>query len=163
MAWAQWLTLAIAVIGAGLGIFNTIVAYRRGTPRIKIVEVYQSLNNPDRLPFRYAIRVENRGSVPVAVLDVVIIAQGEKKTEVPFIDWQIERGPVIEPHRSRTLELAARELSSDLQGGKAWIEAKTEASGVFRRRARHFASFIREQQALVQSLAVGTTKTKFPS
>jgi len=34
MGWVQWVTLAIAVIGAGLGVFNTFLAYRRGTRRI---------------------------------------------------------------------------------------------------------------------------------
>jgi hypothetical protein len=97
----EWITLGIAVLGAVLGVLNTLHALRRDRARIAIKV------GPGEKPPHVVITVTNRGS-----LDVSLVAAGLQEWKHRGAQWV---GPCGElnglPHR-----LAAR-ASVDLRMG----------------------------------------------
>lgn len=160
MAWAQWGTFALAVLGAGLGVFNTVVAYRRGAPRLSIVEDYRPLGKSLISPPRYEVRIENRGNVAIALQRIELVLQAKTRKEaLTLYEGKPGQGFVVEPYRGGTFELPADTFFSLPSEGKASIEIKTEASGTFRRRAHAFWRFAAEYKAMVSVASAGSKES----
>lgn len=73
MRWTDWVTLVIAVLGAGLGVFNAVIAYGRGRPQIALeAHIEQGADGSKRL----MVKLINTGAVPVLIENLFIRLRG---------------------------------------------------------------------------------------
>lgn len=68
-SWIAWASLALAVLGAVLGVVNTVTNYRRGSIRFR-VETTVEAGQDDAL--RLTVKVVNAGRVPIRVGQVFL-------------------------------------------------------------------------------------------
>nr|WP_294810183.1 hypothetical protein [uncultured Sphingomonas sp.] len=104
MTLTSWITFAIAVLGAGLGLFNTWQWWRDRSVRLRVIPKYaeavdhnmQHLGTPC-----LSIEVQNLGAYPVTVEEVGLLigrARGDLPRRAPFPASQLHMGPSL-PHR----------------------------------------------------------------
>ena len=69
----QWITLAIAASGFGLGVFNAIVMYRRGVERLHIGAKFHAPTDDvsPREPW-LLVHIGNRGNHSVTIADILL-------------------------------------------------------------------------------------------
>lgn len=162
MSWEPWGTRIIAIVGAALGVTNTIAGYYRSKPRLRIIEDYRPISKVGDFPPMYEIRLENRGQVPIAVeqVDLELIKGGEKRS----IQLWTKRGErrVVEPHRVETFSLPGDALFEATRKKKVWIVVKTETAGTIKRRGRKFWSIASDYAALVEISTRGGEGDGFP-
>lgn len=82
MRWTDWTTLAIAVLGAGLGVFNSITGYLRAKPKLTAKCVLENLNDGTK---RIVIDLVNSGHVPVTVTMVQLASSNRDHPKVAFL------------------------------------------------------------------------------
>lgn len=77
MNWTDWVTLGIAVFGAALGLFNTVLIYRRGSVRWCVLAEVK--RGEDGLLDLY-VELVNTGRIAVEVEEVTLTFQVEKQS-----------------------------------------------------------------------------------
>lgn len=104
MTLTSWITFAIAVLGAGLGLFNTWQAWRDRSVRLRVIPKYAEAvdHNMQRLGMHcLSIEVQNLGAYPVTIEEVGLLigrARGDLPRRAPFPASQLLMGPSL-PHR----------------------------------------------------------------
>jgi len=91
MNWMQWVTFVIAALGAGLGVFNTVMGYRRGVRRIRVECGFEEV--PRRGQPRLWCKVVNTGSVSVSIAAVTmtLVVEGQPQETAIYGDTAVER------------------------------------------------------------------------
>lgn len=150
MSWQAWGTLAIAVAGLLLSIYNTFAAHRRDHAQLRIVEDYVPIG-ADQSPPRYEIRLENRGHIPIALESLRISITGTPST-ILVAKWPdvANRRFSLEPHRVESFQLPVDALYSVSRKRRAWIAVKTETAGTVIVRARTFWNFVADYGVLAE-------------
>ncbi len=87
-------TLGIALLGAGLGVFNTVYGLRRDRPKLLVEAVFKE-NAKGAKYLR--INLVNAGHVPVTVLDVYLTGRRPTQARVPMQKYIGSR--LWEPHK----------------------------------------------------------------
>ncbi|AIC11622.1 hypothetical protein [Xylella fastidiosa] len=90
MNWMNWLTLALAVLGATLGVFNAVWMIRRDTVRLKVT--YGAMHTVTGGPPLECVEVTNLSYLAVTVMEV-----GFQKENAPD-----RRTPVVGDYLGRT-------------------------------------------------------------
>lgn len=83
MDWTQWLTLVLAVVGSGLGVFNTWRAVARDRVKLK-VEPGRYLNKRGE-PMGLCIVVVNLGATTVTIKEIGLRAADSDTRFIPTI------------------------------------------------------------------------------
>lgn len=78
----EWVTLAIAVLGAALGVFNTVTHFRRQRPRLS---AYVKFMGPRDRPESARLQVVNTGHVPVTVMEIFLICEPPLQKREPLL------------------------------------------------------------------------------
>ena len=104
MTWPTLITLAIAILGAGLGIFNTWQGLRDRAVRLRVIPKYaEPVDDQMRKvgPPCISIEVQNLGSYPVTVEEVGLLienAASDLPRRAAFLPQYVMMGPKL-PHR----------------------------------------------------------------
>jgi len=104
MTWSNWVTLAIALVGACLGMFNTWQGLRDRAIRLRVIPTFaEPVDDQMRKvgPPCLSIQVQNLGAYPVTIEEVGLLI-GKTKSDLPrrapFPPKHIIMGPAL-PHR----------------------------------------------------------------
>jgi hypothetical protein len=118
MKWTEWITLAIAILGAGLGVWNALQAARDRSVRFK-VRATQAIGLGGPAPTCLSIEVTNMGSFAITI-DEVGLTVGKPSGSLPqramIPPHSIINGSLpmrIEPRHSGTVVGWASELPND--------------------------------------------------
>ena len=118
MKWTDWLTLAIAVLGAALGIWNALQSARDRSVRFK-VRATQAVGLGGPAPTCLSIEVTNLSSFPITI-DEVGLTVGKPRGSLPrramMAPHNIVRGHLpmrIEPRHSASVVSWASELPNE--------------------------------------------------
>jgi hypothetical protein len=104
MTWTGWVTFAIALLGAALGLFNTWQGWRDRSVRLRVVPKYAEPvdGNMRRMSVPcISVEVQNLGTYPVTVEEVGLLtgrAKGNLPARAPFPPNVVVMGPRL-PHR----------------------------------------------------------------
>ena len=104
MTWTGWITFAIALLGAGLGVFNTWQGWRDRAVRLRVIPKYAQPidHNMPRMDIPcLSVEVQNLGADPVTVEEVGLLigpAKGNMPSRAPFPSQFVVMGPTL-PHR----------------------------------------------------------------
>ena len=118
MKWTDWVTLAIAIVGAGLGIYNAWQGRRDRAVRFK-VRVTQAVGLAGPAPTCLSIEVTNMGSFPITVVEVGLTVgrpRGSlpRRAMIPPHSIVVGSLPMrIEPRHSESVVGWAQELPQD--------------------------------------------------
>lgn len=104
MTWTNWITLAVAVLGAGLGLFNTWQGWRDRTVRLRVIPKYAEAVDDNMQPMGIpclSVDIQNLGAYPVTIDEVGLLI-GTPKSDLPrrapFRPQVVIMGPSL-PHR----------------------------------------------------------------
>lgn len=138
MTWLQGITLAIALIGTGLSVFNTVVSYRRGSIRFRIIEVWNDRSTPSLL--NYQIVIQNFGTLNVAVDILIIQIKGKGRVLV----WQQSGAArrIIVAGQKETFSLPSKIAFMTTPRFRATIVVKMENGQIKHLRAKQLAALM---------------------
>ena len=118
MDWTDWVTLAIAVLGAGLGIYNAWQASQDRAVRFK-VRTTQAIGLGGPTPTCLSIEVTNYSAFTITITEVGLTA-GKPKGSLPrramLLPYNIVVGEMpmrIEPRHSASVTASATELPNE--------------------------------------------------
>jgi hypothetical protein len=81
--WVSWVTFGLALLGAGLGVFNAVFSYRRSTRRLRVVPLLERGKDGS---LALHVKVINPGGVPVTV-EQVFLARSKCPRAESFPLW----------------------------------------------------------------------------
>ena len=129
MKWTDWITLGIALLGAGLGVWNAWQAGRDRSVRFK-VQPTQAIGIGASVPTCLSIEVINMSSFPITVTEVGLTI-GKPRGSLPrramMSPHSIVSGSLpmrLEPRHSGSVVGWLRELPND-----GWDHAYARTSG----------------------------------
>ena len=136
MNWMQWVTFAIAALGAGLGVVNTVTSYRRGIRRIRVECGFEEV--PRRGQPRLWCKVVNTGSVSVSIAAVTmtVLVEGKPQETAIYGDTEIERRMTGDRTPGAAFEEAAPARYEPFFLKLVSIDAKTQCGKFARINAR---------------------------
>jgi len=103
MDWNQWVTPGLAVLGAGLGVFNTAINFRRDRIRLKVSGFVQKGEDGVR---RLRIKLVNTGRIAVTIEKVFLTGTRSEKPKA----WQLWEHRQENPSLPKMLKEGERAL-----------------------------------------------------
>jgi hypothetical protein len=104
MTWTAWITFGVALIGAGLGVFNTWQGVRDRSVRLRVIPKYAEPVDQNMRRMGQpclSIEVQNLGAYPVTIEEVGLLigkSKGDLPRRAPLPPQFIVMGPKL-PHR----------------------------------------------------------------
>jgi len=113
MSITEAITLAIAVLGAVLGVINTWRAIDRDRIKIRVCPIWSFINLAGNMQTRFGVEITNLSSVPITVSQVGFLLSGDKEKQFVFMPECVDGGTFPRRMEPRTAMSALMTIGSE--------------------------------------------------